>query len=176
MSDHATPDAHSQHGAPHVNYWAIGGILAVLTAISWIADEVANYDSHGANAQHVIESQVPGPPVTGAHGADAHGTAAHPAPAKPAGGFGLKFIVVVIVMVVAVCKASFVIAYFMHVKYEGRWIYAMLLPTIILACAIPAALMPDIGIHYYLVQTFQTDQRDAQLTEEALEQPVTHQH
>ena len=168
MTDHATPEAHSQHGAHHVNYWAIGGILAILTAISWIADEVANYgDAHGGAGQHASAS-----PVTGEHGTDAHGTTAHPAPAKPAGGFSIKSVVIFIVMLVAVAKASFVIAYFMHVKYEGRWIYAMLLPTIILACAIPAALMPDIGIHYYLMQTFQTDERDAQLTEEEHEQPA----
>ena len=171
MTDHAHPDAHAQHGAHHVNYWAIGGILAILTAVSWIADEVANYKpADSASSQHATDSKL-----TGEHGLDAHGTTAHPAPAHDTRS-PLKMVVVLIVMVVAVAKASFVIAYFMHVKYEGRWIYAMLLPTIILACAIPAALMPDIGIHYYLMQTFQTDERDAQLSAEGADQQPAGSH
>lgn len=54
-----------------------------------------------------------------------------------------------IVLAVAVAKALFVMMYFMHLKFEGQWKFVLLAPTIILAMAIPAALMPDIGSHYY---------------------------
>jgi len=54
-----------------------------------------------------------------------------------------------IVLAVACAKALFVMMYFMHLKFEGRWKFVLLAPTIILAMAIPAALMPDIGSHYY---------------------------
>jgi cytochrome c oxidase subunit 4 len=55
----------------------------------------------------------------------------------------------VIVMAVAVAKAQFVMRYFMHLKFEGRWKYVLLLPTAILACGLPLALAPDIALHYY---------------------------
>ncbi len=54
-----------------------------------------------------------------------------------------------IVLAVACAKAMFVMLYFMHLKFEGKWKFVLLAPTIILAMAIPAALMPDIGSHYY---------------------------
>jgi cytochrome c oxidase subunit 4 len=54
-----------------------------------------------------------------------------------------------IVLAVACAKALFVMGYFMHLKFEGKWKFVLLAPTIILAMAIPAALMPDIGSHYY---------------------------
>jgi cytochrome c oxidase subunit 4 len=54
-----------------------------------------------------------------------------------------------IVLAVACAKALFVMLYFMHLKFEGKWKFVLLAPTIVLAMAIPAALMPDIGSHYY---------------------------
>ena len=54
-----------------------------------------------------------------------------------------------VVLAVATAKALFVMMYFMHLKFEGKWKYVLLAPTIVLAMAIPAALMPDIGSHYY---------------------------
>src|SRR6266850_2580164 len=54
-----------------------------------------------------------------------------------------------IVLSVACAKALFVMMYFMHLKFEGKWKFVLLTPTIVLAMAIPAALMPDIGSHYY---------------------------
>ena len=50
---------------------------------------------------------------------------------------------------VAVAKALFVLVYFMHLKFEGRWKYILLAPTMILAMGLPLALTPDIGLHYY---------------------------
>lgn len=58
-------------------------------------------------------------------------------------------IVAVLVLAVAVAKAQFVMRYFMHLKFEGRWKYVLLLPTAILACGLPLALAPDIAMHYY---------------------------
>jgi cytochrome c oxidase subunit IV len=68
------------------------------------------------------------------------------------GGVLGKTLVVLIVLVVASFKAMFVMLYFMHLKFEGKWKYVLLAPTTILALAIIAALMPDIGTHYYDVQ------------------------
>src|SRR6266700_1463169 len=61
-----------------------------------------------------------------------------------------------IVLAVACAKALFVMMYFMHLKFEGRWKFVLLAPTIVLAMAIPAALMPDVGSHYYDYQVPQT--------------------
>lgn len=58
-------------------------------------------------------------------------------------------IVAVLALSIAVAKAQFVMRYFMHLKFEGRWKYVLLLPTAILACGLPLALAPDIGMHYY---------------------------
>jgi cytochrome c oxidase subunit 4 len=57
--------------------------------------------------------------------------------------------VAVLVLAVAVAKAQYVMRYFMHLKFEGKWKFVLLLPTAILACGIPLALAPDIGLHYY---------------------------
>ncbi len=57
--------------------------------------------------------------------------------------------VAVAVLAVAVAKAQFVMRYFMHLKFERAWKYVLLLPTAILACGLPLALAPDIGLHYY---------------------------
>ena len=58
-------------------------------------------------------------------------------------------LVAVLVLAVAVAKAQFVMRYFMHQKFEGRWKYVLLLPTAILAFGLPLALAPDIAMHYY---------------------------
>ena len=62
-------------------------------------------------------------------------------------------VVAVLVLAVAVAKAQYVMRYFMHLKFEGKWKYVLLLPTAILACGIPLALAPDIGLHYYTPAT-----------------------
>jgi cytochrome c oxidase subunit 4 len=61
------------------------------------------------------------------------------------------------VLAVACAKAMFVMLYFMHLKFEGKWKFVLLAPTMILAMAIPAALMPDIGSHYYDYQVPQLE-------------------
>lgn len=48
-------------------------------------------------------------------------------------------------MALALTKAALVGMYFMHLKFEGRWVYAMLVPACALAAALVLALIPDIG-------------------------------
>lgn len=54
-----------------------------------------------------------------------------------------------LVLAVAVMKASFVLMYFMHLKFEGQWKYVLMAPTIVLAGVLIVAIIPDIGVHYY---------------------------
>ena len=56
-----------------------------------------------------------------------------------------KLLTVLFVMAIAMIKASFVMRFFMHLKFEGRWKYVMLVPTCLLAIVLVAALLPDIG-------------------------------
>ena len=73
-----------------------------------------------------------------------------------AGGWGLfsgKAVLAVLVLAVAAAKALFVAVYFMHLKFEGRWKYVLLLPTAILAVGLPIALAPDLSMDYYEADT-----------------------
>ncbi|MEZ6045799.1 MAG: cytochrome C oxidase subunit IV family protein [Planctomycetaceae bacterium] len=58
-------------------------------------------------------------------------------------------LLIVTVLAIATLKAGFVMLFFMHLKFEKNWKYALLLPTIILAIGLPMTLLPDIGLHYY---------------------------
>jgi cytochrome c oxidase subunit 4 len=51
----------------------------------------------------------------------------------------------VIVMFVSMCKASLVIAFFMHFKYEGKWKYVLTIPPLIMAVWVMVSLIPDVG-------------------------------
>ena len=46
----------------------------------------------------------------------------------------------------AVIKASMVGWFFMHLKFEGNWVYAMLVPAGILAIIMTCALIPDLAM------------------------------
>jgi cytochrome c oxidase subunit IV len=46
----------------------------------------------------------------------------------------------------AVIKASMVGWYFMHLKFEGKWVYYMLIPAGILAIILTCALIPDVAM------------------------------
>ena len=72
------------------------------------------------------------------------------------GSFGWS-VMVGLVMGIACIKATFVLLYFMHIKFESAWKYILLAPTVVLAAALPLALSPDIGFHYYMVQVPQMD-------------------
>jgi cytochrome c oxidase subunit 4 len=87
-----------------------------------------------------------------------------------------KIAIAAIVLAVASAKALFVMAYFMHLKFEGRWKYLLLAPTVILAMGLPLALLPDIGVHYYTptapqIDTYRETQSDNAYREVKLEVP-----
>jgi cytochrome c oxidase subunit 4 len=56
------------------------------------------------------------------------------------------FILVLGLMILAIIKASLVGWYFMHLKFEGRWVYGMLIPASILAMILTFALVPDLAM------------------------------
>lgn len=60
-------------------------------------------------------------------------------------------VLVTLVLAVAFCKATFVLLYFMHIKFEAGWKYVLLAPTMVLAVCLPFALAPDMTFHYYNV-------------------------
>ena len=70
-------------------------------------------------------------------------------------GFENKIVLIVIVLAIASAKALSVMAFFMHLKFETNWKYVLLAPTMILACGLPLALLPDVGVHYYVVTVSQ---------------------
>lgn len=72
---------------------------------------------------------------------------------------GLKGVILLAFLVLSVscAKALFVLIYFMHLKFEGKWKYVLLSPTIILALGLTIAMTPDIGIHYYTSEAPQID-------------------
>lgn len=76
--------------------------------------------------------------------ADEIAQAMHVAP-----GTRAKLFIGLIVLVVATFKALAVMMYFMHLKFERAWKYALLAPTLILAMALIVSLMPDMTGDYY---------------------------
>ncbi|MEX0726945.1 MAG: cytochrome C oxidase subunit IV family protein [Planctomycetaceae bacterium] len=68
-----------------------------------------------------------------------------------------KAVLAVIVLAVASAKALCVMAFFMHLKFEGKWKYVLLAPTTILAIGLPLALLPDVGVHYYMIDVPQIE-------------------
>jgi cytochrome c oxidase subunit 4 len=46
-------------------------------------------------------------------------------------------------LLLAVVKAGMVGWYFMHLKFEGNWVYILIVPAFILAAVIVLALTPD---------------------------------
>jgi caa(3)-type oxidase subunit IV len=51
-----------------------------------------------------------------------------------------------IIMVVAVCKATLVAMFFMHLKYEWFKLYFLIVPVAILGVMMMIVLMPDIVV------------------------------
>lgn len=62
-------------------------------------------------------------------------------------------VLVTLVLAVAFAKALFVMTYFMHLKFEGKWKYIILSPTSILAVGLVIGLAPDIAMQYYVDDT-----------------------
>ncbi len=76
---------------------------------------------------------------------------------------------VVTVFAVSCAKAFCVLAFFMHLKFEGNWKYLLLAPTTVLAVGLPIALLPDVGVHYYTTDVPQNDDYARMHAEEHLE-------
>lgn len=58
---------------------------------------------------------------------------------------GAMLTLVLGLLVLAGIKAGLVGQYFMHVKWEGKWVYGVLVPACILAVVLIGGLMPDIA-------------------------------
>lgn len=65
----------------------------------------------------------------------------------------LTVIIAILALAVATVKASLVLMYFMHLKFEKHWKFILLMPTVLLAIGLPLALISDISIHYYTVES-----------------------
>jgi cytochrome c oxidase subunit 4 len=93
-------DTHTEEH-PHPNYWAVFGVLTVLTAVSFMTVQPFWINSMGERS---------GP---------------------------------MLVMIVAVAKATLVAMYFMHLKYDWFKLYFMIVPTLIMGTILMCALLPD---------------------------------
>lgn len=78
-------------------------------------------------------------------------------------------LLVFLVLAVAVAKAMFVMTYFMHLKFEGRWKFLILAPTSILAVGLMIALAPDMAMHYYTNEAPQARAHQAAMADDAPE-------
>ncbi len=60
----------------------------------------------------------------------------------------LSFVALVAgLMVLAITKAFLVGWFFMHLKFEGRWVYLLLVPACLLAVIVVTGLVPDMAYH-----------------------------
>ena len=72
------------------------------------------------------------------------------------------FVVLVFgLLVLAVVKAGMVGWYFMHLKFEGKWVYAMLVPAGILAIILTTALIPDVAMQPVTEETPEEEENPA---------------
>jgi cytochrome c oxidase subunit 4 len=74
--------------------------------------------------------------------------------------FGL---LVIGLMFWAVIKASLVGWFFMHLKFEGKWVYAMLVPAGLLAMVFIFALVPDVAVQPHDAEG-QSEEEEASVT------------
>jgi cytochrome c oxidase subunit 4 len=58
----------------------------------------------------------------------------------------LFLILIVGLLVLAGIKAGLVAWYFMHLKFEGNWVYFLIVPACILAAVLVLALTPDVAM------------------------------
>lgn len=54
----------------------------------------------------------------------------------------------VIVMAISTVKATLVIAFFMHYRYESKWKFVLTIPPMIVGVLIMLALVPDVGYRH----------------------------
>jgi cytochrome c oxidase subunit IV len=59
-------------------------------------------------------------------------------------GFASFFTILLVgLLILAGIKAGLVGWYFMHLKFEGKWVYLLIVPAIVLAAVLVLALVPD---------------------------------
>jgi len=62
---------------------------------------------------------------------------------------GLGIVLLILgLMVLAFTKAGLVAWYFMHLKFEGRWVYLMIVPALFMATFLVLALYPDVALQH----------------------------
>ena len=59
--------------------------------------------------------------------------------------FNSEFVNIMLAMIVATIKASLVAIYFMHLKFEGKMIYAVLALPLILCSILVIGIVPDVS-------------------------------
>ncbi len=58
-----------------------------------------------------------------------------------------SFLILVLgLLFMAIFKAGLVGWYFMHLKFEGRWVYILIIPAFVLATILTTALCPDMAM------------------------------
>ena len=87
-----------------------------------------------------------------------------------------KAVTATIVLAIATAKALCVMMYFMHLKFERAWKFMLLAPTFILAAGLMMSLVPDIGRHYYTVDTPQVHEHELDEIQKQQTGPVDGHH
>ena len=72
----------------------------------------------------------------------------------------------------AIIKAGLVGWYFMHLKFEGKWVYAMLVPAGILAAVFIFALMPDVAMQPVTEENPEEEEATSMLLEPSPVPPI----
>ncbi len=70
---------------------------------------------------------------------------------------GIPLLIVGLVAM-ALYKATLVALHFMHLKFEGKWVYGMLIPTAFLMVVFMVGLTPDVALHDDGLQLEQGDE------------------
>jgi cytochrome c oxidase subunit 4 len=60
---------------------------------------------------------------------------------------GTTLLLIAGLLTMAAIKAGLVGLYFMHVKFEGKWVYALIVPAFFMAAVVVLGLVPDIAFH-----------------------------
>jgi caa(3)-type oxidase subunit IV len=53
---------------------------------------------------------------------------------------------ILFVLTISTCKATLVVAFFMHYKYEKAWKYVVSIPACVVAIVAVCAMLPDVAI------------------------------
>ncbi|MDR3637543.1 MAG: cytochrome C oxidase subunit IV family protein [Isosphaeraceae bacterium] len=77
-------------------------------------------------------------------------------------------------MTMAIIKAAMVGWYFMHLKFEGKWVYAMLVPAGVLATIIVLALYPDLALQPVTEENPSDEEAESVWHEPAAVPPIVH--